>query len=290
MTLLFTMCRRVAGALLLPLLLPVLLVTGAYGQTPAMSVQFTVTGPFDGASAGTGLIAGIDAAASTGFDGGYDALAFRMGPVQAWFVHPSEPEAGRYYKHDIRSGSTPEVWSLEVHTPYNTITGGLTSDTPVTLSWKPPVNTGGVCAVRSMTLVDANGVSHNLATEQQIVMPPSAVPGIYTAELTIGSALSSGAIPLAPDPPLSPSQGRRGVILVWTPLASGVMGYHVERIDSPTDPAARTVTRITSAALTEPRFIDRSVVGQTSTVAYRIVAVSGAGCESAPSAELLLLP
>ncbi len=93
-----------------------------------------------------GLTAGLDASATDVFDPGLDSTAFRVGPLQAWFDHPSEPIYARHLATDIREGVAEETWTVLVATPQSPL-GNVGAGEAVTVNWVPPVQPAGTCVV-----------------------------------------------------------------------------------------------------------------------------------------------
>jgi hypothetical protein len=236
---------------------------------------------------GAEVIATIQAGARTGYDGGVDTLAYQVGPLQVWMLNGAAPAGAQAMKRDVRSGITEERWAVQVATPSNGLGAAVAVDTPVTVSWDPP--SGGVCSGRSLALEDLQtGAVTNMAATNSYTFPAPGNGVPYDLSLVVGVApLVEPVPPAAPAGLVSPLQGRRGVLLAWSPV-DGIR-YHVERIDNPLDGATRKVTRLTAAPSLETRWLDGQVVGNQ-VVAYQVIAVAGSGCESVPSAELLIAP
>jgi hypothetical protein len=191
----------------------------------------------------------------------------------------------------LRPVAAEEAWTVEVTTPAGDLGGTVDAGSPVTVTWGPPESASGLCAGRSLTLVDVDGggLALDMAVEASHTIPAPGPGGTHTLELRVGPADAAAAA--APEPPsrlYSPVQGRRGVLLVWSPADGAAAAYHVERTDTPGDPDP-PFARLTDAAVRDARYVDADVVGR-GTVGYRVVAVSGAGCESAPSNTLVVTP
>ena len=259
------------------------------GPVVATAAEFelnlNLSAPLGAGRIGTNLTAGLQAGATSGYDAGVDSLSYRVGPLQAWFI--GSAEAG-YLKTDLRSGNTTETWSLQVVTPATGTGDGVVAGDPVTLSWNPPVNVG-TCTGRELVLTDANAnqVVDMATTRTYTFFAPS--PGVpYPLDIAIGAVgTSAQSVPATPGAPVAPQQGRRGVLLMWEPVAGDGITYHVERVENPTDGATRRVQRLTDHPLADTRWLDQGAVGLRD-VAYRVVAVSGSGCESVASEELLV--
>ncbi len=279
----FFCCLIASGALLF--------VSPAFSAEPELALDLTLSASVGAGQVGVALTAGIDPAADTGFDPGTDTQAFRMGALQAWFFHPdATPDPARYLRRDFRSGAVEEVWIIQVGTTVSGPVGAVAEGSPVIIHWDPPVSGGGVCAERSLQMVDASaGTAYDMTQVNNLTIPAPTPGTPYTLELTIGTAGSESEMPPAPPERLfSPHAGRRGVLLVWSP-APGDMGvYHVERNDNPGDPESQ-FNRLTDRPLDASRWLDESAAG-LGTVAYRVIAVSASGCESLPSAELIVIP
>ncbi len=250
-------------------------------------LNLNLSAPLGADRIGTDLTAGLQTGATSGYDAGVDSLSYRVGPLQAWFVGGAD--AG-YLKADLRSGDATEVWSLQLVTPTTNAGDSVVPGDPVTLSWNPPTSVGA-CTGRELTLTDTHtNQVINMATRRSYTLaaPNPGVP--YQLDITIGATgTAAQAVPAAPGAPVAPQQGRRGVLLMWEPVAGDGIAYHVERVENPANGATRRVTRLTAQPVTDTRWLDRGAVGLRS-VAYRVVAVSGSGCESAPSEALLLTP
>jgi len=260
----------------------------ALAQTPELRLTLSATAPVGTDRAGAEVVAGLDAGASDAFDAALDVRAYRLGPLQAWFLDAGGPDGGRFLARDFREGAVETIFTLQLVTAMSPI-GRVREGADVTLSWLPPETSTGVCLARSLTLVDGTAsVEMALASEYTFPAPPLDTP--YTLDLVVGIPGSATyAIPAAPTGLISPGQTRRGVLLVWPEGASDVAGYHVERVVNPLDGATRSVQRLTTTPTGLTRWLDSGVTG-TDPVAYRLIAVSGAGCESAPSEELLVSP
>ncbi|MBI5135893.1 MAG: hypothetical protein HZA24_01005 [Nitrospirae bacterium] len=265
----------------------------ALGATAApaaeLALHLRVAAPLGPDRVAADVVAAIDPAASAGYDPGVDDVAYRVGPLQAWFLDPAAPAPARYLKVDVRAGAGAEVWTLQVATPLTGTGDGVTPGDPVTLSWDPPA-TGETCTSRRIQLLDGSGGVADMGPVSTYTFAAPGADRPYTLELVIGAPGSAAnQAPAAPQGLVSPQQGRRGVLLMWAPVAGDGVAYHVERVNHPTDGGARSVVRLTGAPLRETRWLDAGMVGQA-VVAYRVVAVSGSGCESAPSEELLIAP
>lgn len=265
--------------------------TPAAAQEPTLSLTLHVTAPVGAGTVGTDLVAGIAPGSGPGYDPGLDSRAYRLGALQAWFLEPTAPPRARELMRDFRGGTDAESWTLEVTTPADDLGGTVGVGSPITLSWAPPVTASGLCGGRSLTLVDVDGggLVVDMALDGAYTIPAPGPGGTHTLELVVGSdSGTAGAAPAAPSRLFSPVQGRRGVLLVWSPVGGDAAAYHVERTDAPGDPDPAFV-RLTDRPVREARFMDGGAVG-SGAVGYRVVAVSGSGCESAPSDTLVIGP
>jgi hypothetical protein len=263
----------------------------ARAQEPTLSLTLHLSAPAGAGTVGADLTAGIAPGAGPGYDPGLDSRAYRLGALQAWFFDPSLPERARRLMRDYRDGAGAEAWTVQVTTPAGDLGGTVETGSPVTVTWGPPENASGLCTGRSLTLVDVDGggLALDMATQASHTIPAPGPGATHTLELQVGPADAAAAA--APDPPsrlYSPVQGRRGVLLVWSPAGGAAAAYHVERTDTPGDPDP-PFERLTDAPVREARYVDADVVGR-GTVGYRVVAVSGSGCESAPSDTLVVTP
>jgi len=261
----------------------------ARAQEPPLTLGLHLSAPVGADAVGADLVAGIRPDAGPGFDPGLDARAMPLGALQAWFWDASRPPAAQRLARDYRDGAGPEAFEIEVRTPAGAPEGSVAAGTPVTLAWDPPATAGGVCTGRTLTLVDAAGgarVDMITAREYAFAAPGSGATRALTLEVGAPGSLPA-AVPAPPGRLFSPSHGRREVVLVWSPGTLSA-GYHVERTDRPGDPAP-AFSRLTDMPLGGTRYVDRDVAGHGA-VGYRVVAVSGAGCASAPSDTLVVTP
>lgn len=261
----------------------------ARAQEPPLTLDLHLSAPVGGDRVGADLKAGLRPDAGPGFDPGLDARAMALGALQAWFLEAGQPAAGQRLARDYREGAGPETFEIRVLTPAGQPEGSVAVGTAVTLAWDPPATAGGACTGRTLTLVDAalgTRVDMIAAREYAFAAPGSGATHALALEVGAPGSLSA-ALPAPPGRLFSPSQGRREVVLIWSPGA-GAAGYHVERTDRPGD-AAPAFTRLTAAPLAGTRYVDADVAGRGA-VGYRVVAVSGAGCASAPSATLVVTP
>lgn len=263
----------------------------AWGQEPTLTLDLHLSAPAGTGTVGTDLRAGLAAGAGPGYDGGLDSRAFRLGALQAWFHEPGLPPRAQYLMHDFRGDADAATWTIEVTTPAAPLGDPVPASGTVTITWGPPATSGGLCGGRSLTLVDVDGggAAVDMTAVPSYSLPSPGPDGVHTLRLEAGppGSLAEGA----PDPParlFSPLQGRRGVLLVWSPAPGAAAGYHVERTAAPGDPAA-PFTRLTRTPVRVARYVDAEAVG-LGAVGYRVVAVSGSGCESAPSETLLVIP
>lgn len=284
--------RMTAPALALALLAGTLAGAPARAQEPpTLSLDLHVSAPAGAGTVGTDLTAGLAPGAGPGYDAGLDSRAFRLGALQAWFLNPDLPPRAQYLMHDFRDDTGAGTWTIQVATPAATLGDPVSGSATVTIAWGPPETSGGVCGGRSLVLVDVDGggAAVDMTVAPSYALPAPGPDGVHTLRLEVGppNSLADGA----PEPParlFSPLRGRRGVLLVWSPAPGATAGYHVERTDAPGDPAA-PFTRLTRDPVREARFVDGSAVGP-GTVGYRVVAVSGSGCASAPSQTLVVTP
>lgn len=266
-----------------------LAVAPAWAQEPPLVLELHLSAPLGAEAAGADLVAGIRPDAGPGFDPGLDSRAMRVGALQAWFLEASEPAAARRLVRDYRAGTGAETFEIRLETPSGAPEGAVAAGATVTLAWTPPATDGGVCTGRTLTLVDPDlgvRVDMTAAREHAFAAPGSGVERALALEVGAPGTLTA-AVPAPPGRLFSPSHGRREVVLVWSP-GGDATGYHVERTDRPGD-AAPAFTRLTDAPLTGTRFVDTDVAGRGA-VGYRVVAVSGAGCASAPSDTLVVTP
>jgi len=272
------------------MLATLLLATPALAAAADLTMGVTVSAMVGTTPVATGVEAVIQSGTTTGYDPGVDSLAYRVGPLQAWMLNGSAPFGAQEMKRDVRAGLNEERWQLQVLTPSDGTGAAVTPGDWVTISWNPPLS-GGVCSGRAMSLTDlqtATVVDMAGASDYRFVAPASGVP--YDLDLVVGAAGGvSQAVPAAPSGLVSPQQGRRGVLLTWSPLADAGVRYHVERISNPRNGATRQVSRITPAPQWDSRWLDTETIAHQE-VAYRVIAMSGAGCESLPSTELLVFP
>jgi len=280
--------RHVSAALALAVALCAAPAAPAAAQDLTLGLK--VTAPVASGTVGTEVTAGIAAGAGAGYDPGLDSRAYHLGALQAWFLHPAAPERARELMRDFRGGQADDTWTLRLTTPAAPLGGeAVAAGSAITLTWGPPQTPGGVCGGRSLTLVDADGTRVDMTLTGAHTVPAPGPDGTYDLTLEIGGPGSSAAgVPAPPSRLLSPRQGRRGVLLVWSPGTGDTAGYHVERTLEPAA-ASPVFERLTDAPLNAPRYVDADAVGR-GTVAYRVVAVSGTGCESAPSETLVVAP
>jgi hypothetical protein len=260
---------------------------GAWAQEPPLVLELHLTAPVGAEVAGADLTAGVRPDAGPGFDPGLDVRAMRVGALQAWFLEASEPPVGQVLQRDYRAGTGAEAFEIRVATPSGALEGSVAAGAPVTLAWDPPA--GEVCTGRSLTLVDdAAGTRIDMTAQRtyEFAAPDAGAERALGLEVGAPGTLAAAA-PAPPGRPLSPSHGRREVVLVWS-AGGGAAGYHVERTDRPGD-ASPVFTRLTDTPVAGTRYVDRDVPGR-GTVGYRVVAVSGAGCASAPSDTLVVSP
>jgi len=272
---------------LLAAIVAVALAAPAWAQEPPLVLELHLTAPVGAEVAGADLTAGVRADAGPGFDPGLDARAMRVGALQAWFLEAAEPLPGQVLQRDYRAGTGAEAFAIRVATPSGALEGSVAAGVPVTLAWDPPA--GEVCTGRSLTLVDdATGARIDMTAQRSydFAAPGAGVERAFGLEVGAPGTLAAAA-PAPPGRPLSPSHGRREVVLVWSG-GVGAAGYHVERTDRPGD-ASPVFTRLTDTPVAGTRYVDRDVPGR-GTVGYRVVAVSGAGCASAPSDTLVVSP
>jgi len=263
----------------------------AWGLDPTLTLALHLSAPAGAGTVGTHLTAGLAPGAGPGYDAGLDSRAYRLGALQAAFLNRGLPAKAQRLMRDFRDGSGEESWTLEVTTPAAPLGDPVAGFATVTIAWEPPATSGGVCGGRTLTLVDVDGggVTLDMTAVPSYSLPAPGPDGVHTLQLVVGApgSLAEGAIQ-PPSRVFSPLQGRRGVLLVWSPAPGAAAGYHVERTDAPGDPAA-PFTRLTAAPVREARYVDADAVGKGA-VAYRVVAVSGSGCESAPSQTLVVTP
>jgi hypothetical protein len=280
-----TLLRGAVLAALLGVLAP----APARAQEPPLTLDLHLTAPVGADAVGADLVAGVRPDAGPGFDPGLDARAMPLGALQAWFMDASRPPAAQRLARDFREGAAPETFEIQVETPAGAPEGSVAAGTPVTLAWDPPATAGGVCTGRTLTLVDAAlGARVDMTGAQEYAFAAPGPGATRTLALEVGAPGSlSATVPPPPGRLFSPSHGRREVVLVWSP-GEGAAGYHVERTDRPGD-ATPAFTRLTAAPAAGTRYVDADVAGRGA-VGYRVVAVSGAGCASAPSDTLVVTP
>jgi hypothetical protein len=262
----------------------------AWGADPTLTLELHLSAPAGTATVGADLTAGLAPGAGPGYDAGLDSRAYRLGALQAAFVNLSLPAKAQYLMRDFRDDAAAATWTIEVGTPAAPLGDPVDGTGTVTIEWMPPATSGGVCGGRSLTLEDVDGgTSVDMTAVPSYTLPAPGPDGVHTLRLVAGSpgSLADGA-PDAPARLFSPVQGRRGVLLVWSPAPGATAGYYVERTDTPGDPAA-VFTRLTDTPVREARYVDGTAVG-LGAVGYRVVAVSGSGCVSAPSQTLVVTP
>jgi len=265
----------------------------AWAQEPPLTLELHLSAPVGADAVGADLTAGIRPDAGPAFDPGLDSRAMRVGAVQAWFLEASQPAAAQRLARDYRAGTAAEVFEIRVETPAGAPEGAVAAGAPVTLAWAPPATAGGVCTGRTLTLMDADaGVAVDMTAVRAYTFaaPGAGVERALALEVGAPGTLAT-AVPAPPGRLFSPSHGRREVVLVWSAgddAAGYPAGYHVERTDRP-GAAAPAFTRLTDTPLGETRYVDTDVAGRGA-VGYRVVAVSGAGCASAPSDTLVVTP
>jgi hypothetical protein len=263
----------------------------AFAQGPTLTLALHLSAPAGTGTVGADLTAGLAPGAGPGYDPGLDSRAYRLGALQAAFVNPALPEKAQRLMHDFRADTGEQTWTLEVTTPAAPLGEAVPGSGTVTIAWEPPATSGGTCGGRTLTLVDVDGggAAIDMTAAPSYTLPAPGPDGVHTLELVVGApgSLSEGAL-APPARVFSPLQGRRGVLLVWSPAPGSAAGYHVERTDTPGDPAA-VFTRLTASPVREARYVDADAVGKGA-VGYRVVAVSGSGCESAPSETVVVTP
>jgi len=277
------------GAILVAVSAAILVAAPAWAQEPPLTLELHLSAPVGTETVGADLTAGLRPDAGPGFDPGLDSRAMRVGALQAWFLEVFEPPAGQRLMRDFRAGTGAEAFEIRVETPTGAPEGSVAGGTSVTLAWTPPATDGGVCTGRTLTLVDPDsGARIDMTAEPAYTFaaPGGGVTRALTLEVGAPGTLAA-AVPAPPGRLFSPSHGRREVVLVWSP-GGAAAGYHVERTDRPGD-AAPTYTRLTNSPLSGTRFVDADVAG-LGAIGYRVVAVSGAGCASAPSDTLVVTP
>ncbi|MDH5526854.1 MAG: hypothetical protein OEY97_06040 [Nitrospirota bacterium] len=251
-------------------------------QDAGMSLALTARAAWGPGAQIAQVTAGIAPQATDAYDPGLDVPALLAGPLQVWFHQNGMAISD--LKRDMRGAAGD--WELHVATPATGLGASIREGSTITLSWEPPVNSGGVCSGRAVTLTDGAAVI-DMTAQRSHSFPASAAGGERVLTLTLGAASGGDqAAPQAPDQPRAPRVSRRGVLLVWQPVP-GVAGYHVERSDNPD--AAADFQRLTGDPVREARWLDDTVPGGAP-VLYRVIAVSGGGCESTPSPGLPLAP
>ncbi|MDH4229767.1 MAG: hypothetical protein OEW11_08510 [Nitrospirota bacterium] len=267
--------------------------------SPSVALNLTASVPWGASVAAARVTAAIQTGASTAFDPGVDSPAVQAGPVQAWFRPPvpSGGPAAADLRRDVRGDA--DVWELHVATPPSGLGAAVAPGATVTLTWDMP-SSGDVCGGRALLLADpATGTELDMTQARQFQFPAPVISSgtalaTHVLQVTIGplGTAPAGTV-AAPDAPMIPRVTRRGVLVVWQPVAGGrVAGYQVERSDNPGDSsggAPPVYRRLTQRPITEVRWLDAEPMNGAA-VAYRIVAVSGSGCESAPSEAVLLSP
>jgi hypothetical protein len=266
-----------------------LMAAPAWAQEPPLTLELHLSAPVGVEAVGADLTAGTRPDAGPGFDSGLDSRAMHVGALQAWFLEASQPAPAQELVRDYRAGTGAEVFEIRVETPSGAPEGTVAAGAAVTLAWTPPATDGGVCTGRTLTLVDPDAgtrVDMTAARDYAFAAPGAGVTRALALEVGAPGTLAA-AVPAPPGRLFSPSHGRREVVLVWSP-GGDATGYHVERTDRPGD-AAPAFSRLTESPLAGTRFVDTDVAGRGA-VGYRVVAVSGAGCASAPSDTLVVTP
>lgn len=261
----------------------------AQAQEPSLSVSLHVTAAAGAGEVGAEVVAGLAFGATDAFDPDFDTLAFELGALQAWFYHAEAPERARKLRRDFRAGGGESAWVVQVTaadaSPGSTVAEG----TPVTLSWDPAAS-DGTCGGRTLWLTDLSGDGGvvDMTVERSLVFPSPAPGQSHDFRLVIADGGGDAQPPAAPARVYTPLSGRSGVLLVWDAVPSGVIGYHVERSDAPGSPNP-VYKRLTRSPVQDTRWLDETAAGMGA-VGYRVVSVSGGGCESAPSQMVVAVP
>lgn len=109
--------RKILNTIILTALL---ILTGTVSESAAWQVTLDVSTPDTDSDTGTAtnrLTIGTDQTATDAYDNKFDTVALLRGPVEAYIVHSEYTAEQRRLWRDLRSGTLPKEWTIEVNSP-----------------------------------------------------------------------------------------------------------------------------------------------------------------------------